>query len=232
MMDEIFGKIRPKELFSTRNGLLMHRNIELYFDAGVFIIIPDVPSLKTQQIREWLTGDIRNFKIRIIDSTFVHLDRPISGDSDLKWIDLNDRKLEFLSPHRPAARYLYFHYCLQILRRSWKAGAGEKAAVILSKEFGNAVWATPGRYVGRRMLRLFAETLGHEDVPLRGTFRGGNKYALMEALSSQIKDTPITNSDDTGLLEDEDDTNEEDDTNDDDTNDEDDINDQGYFSYL
>jgi hypothetical protein len=223
MMDEIFGKTRPEELFSSRNGLLIHRGIEEFFDAGIFVIIPDIPELKTQQIREWLTGDIRNFKIRMIDSTFDRLNRPITGDSQLKWNDLNDRKLEFLSSHRPAARYLYFHYCLQILRRSWKAGPGEKAAAILSNEFGNAVWATPGRYIGRRMLRLFADTLGYEhDVPLKGALlREGNQYALMDALSSQIKDTPMTDSENTGLpAEDEDDT-----------NDEDDINDEDYFSY-
>lgn len=35
-MDAIFGKTRPGELFSPRNGLLMCRKLERYFDAGKF----------------------------------------------------------------------------------------------------------------------------------------------------------------------------------------------------
>jgi Amidase len=35
---------------------------------------------------------------------------------------LDDRKLQFEGSVRPAARYLYVHYCLQVLRRAWKAG--------------------------------------------------------------------------------------------------------------
>jgi hypothetical protein len=35
MMDVIFGKIRPKELFSCRNGIIIHSAIERWFDSGV-----------------------------------------------------------------------------------------------------------------------------------------------------------------------------------------------------
>lgn len=73
------------------------------------------------------------------------------------------------------------------------------------------------------MLRLFADASGHEcNVPLKGAlFREGNQYALIDALSSQVKNRPMNYGELLAEDEDEDDTNFEDDTNDDD-----------YFSYL
>lgn len=43
MMDAIFGKKRPEELFSVRNGLLVARPVERSFDSGKLVIVPDLP---------------------------------------------------------------------------------------------------------------------------------------------------------------------------------------------
>lgn len=46
------------------------------------------------------------------------------------------RSSKFRSNFRPAARYLYFHYCLQILRKAWKEEPLEKTKITLENEIG------------------------------------------------------------------------------------------------
>ncbi|KAL2696906.1 hypothetical protein AAEP93_002201 [Penicillium crustosum] len=62
-MDAIFGKTRPGELFSPRNGLLMCRKLERYFDAGKFVIVPDVPNVQenalVSTVKSWLSREPR-----------------------------------------------------------------------------------------------------------------------------------------------------------------------------
>jgi hypothetical protein len=47
-MDAISGKKRPAELFLPQNGLLIYDGLEKYFDAGKFVIVPDVTQLFRQ----------------------------------------------------------------------------------------------------------------------------------------------------------------------------------------
>lgn len=42
-MDAIFRKKRPGELLSPLSGLLLSQRLRHYFDAGKFVIVPDVP---------------------------------------------------------------------------------------------------------------------------------------------------------------------------------------------
>ncbi|KAJ0417294.1 hypothetical protein BJY00DRAFT_316071 [Aspergillus carlsbadensis] len=80
--------------------------------------------------------------------------------------ELDGGKLEFRSNSRPEVRYLYFHYCCQVLRRAlgphheWRGlphphskGRGE---------VGGQFWGTPSRYLPRNMLLDLVEELGHE----------------------------------------------------------------------
>lgn len=160
-MDSIIGRGRP-ELFSSRNGLLMCSVVEEHFDAGVLVIVPDLPDRPSLEVlTKWLNVEIRNFKVRIIDQSWKHLDHGILYPGGLTWRELDNRPLKFKSAQRPAARYLYFHYCLQVLRRAWKAGPGQSAAFSLADELGKPIWATHGRYISRNMLTAFAEEVGH-----------------------------------------------------------------------
>ena len=46
------------------------------------------------------------------------LNKPIYALADQKWRDLDSKRVEFLAmtSFRPRARYVYFHYCIQVLR--------------------------------------------------------------------------------------------------------------------
>ncbi|KAF7529573.1 hypothetical protein PCG10_007131 [Penicillium crustosum] len=118
-MDAIFGKTRPGELFSPRNGLLMCRKLERYFDAGKFVIVPDVPNVQenvlVSTVKSWLSREPREYRVRIIDPDWEMNEQQISRWGELTYGQLEGRKLRFRSSFRPAARYLYFHYCVQML---------------------------------------------------------------------------------------------------------------------
>lgn len=166
-MDAIFGKTRPGELFSPRNGLLMCRKLERYFDAGKFVIVPDVPNVQenvlVSTVKSWLSREPREYRVRIIDPDWEMNEQQISRWGELTYGQLEGRKLRFRSSFRPAARYLYFHYCVQMLRMCWQhssQGKSSQAAAILRAEKGRPFWGTAGRYLPRNMLLALVEEMG------------------------------------------------------------------------
>ena len=103
------------------NGLLISSAIEDNFDKGVLVIVPDLPDRPPRnRLAAWLKSPTREYKLRIIDTSWELIDNPVHARG-LTWRQLDGRRLLFRSEHRPAARYLYFHYCIQVLRRAWKA---------------------------------------------------------------------------------------------------------------
>ncbi|PLB53872.1 hypothetical protein P170DRAFT_396820 [Aspergillus steynii IBT 23096] len=189
-MDAIFGKTSPPELFSAKNGLIMCSKIEKVFDSGAIVIVPDIPERPLRSaLQEWIQKETRDYKTKIIDPAGLKMEKDIIAIGGLKWKDLDGRKLQFKGDFRPAARYLYFHYCLQILRRAWRAGPGQHAAFTLQEELGKPVWATPGRYIPRNMLLAFVEELGHryyDSIIIGATRRRGRPGILMDAAAAQI----------------------------------------------
>ncbi|KAE8406467.1 hypothetical protein BDV37DRAFT_280748 [Aspergillus pseudonomiae] len=208
-MDVIFGKVRPAELFSSRNGLIMCSIIERYFDAGVMVIVPNIPERPTNSmLSNWIRQEIREYKFRIIDSSWDQLDRVINN-TGLTWRKLDNRVLQFRGSYRPAARYVYFHYCLQVLRRAWKVGPGQRAAFYLTDELGKPFWGTPGRYIAKHMLRALVEELGHEFEHLMGgatLMSRGDDDLLLSTAAAQVVQVDGSDDDDT----DDDDMDEED----------------------
>lgn len=196
-MDAIFGKICPPELFSSRNGLIMSALVEKFFDSGVIVIVPDIPDHPTKSVLcGWVNNEVREFKIRIIDTSWSKLDHLVAGTT--RWRDLDGKKLEFRGNYRPAARYLYFHYCVQILRRAWRAGPGQQAVFSLQDELGKPFWGTPGNYVARNMLNAFIQEVGHQadDLLIGARGSGGNDKVLVNIAATQIAEESVAEEDD------------------------------------
>ena len=113
-MDTIFGPDSSHELFSARNGLLLHTSIEEKFDRHLLVIVPDAPIPADGPILRW--------RLRILDQTVLDQTVPLKlgakgpGPSPIIYRDLDGELLEFRSATRPAARYLYFHYVVALLR--------------------------------------------------------------------------------------------------------------------
>ncbi|CAG7937422.1 unnamed protein product [Penicillium salamii] len=175
-MDAIFGKRKHPELFSPRNGILVSVFIEQHLDSGKLVIVPDLENRpKIADLVNWLKS-------------------PITRDLPLRYRDLDNRRLTFKSDFRPAARYLYFHYIIQLLRYSWQSESqgGEEAIRIMKGEHGKPFWGTPGRYLPKNMLLALVEELGHEYKPIldgASIGRSNDSQLLLEAGVRQIKHT-------------------------------------------
>lgn len=77
------------------------------------------------------------------------------------WAQLDGRELGFLSDHRPRARYLYYSYCVAMLRRAHHQGEHEH---IQKDHLGRKFWGTPGPYLRKAYLLAFVEEIGADDL--------------------------------------------------------------------
>ncbi|CAN9380064.1 unnamed protein product [Alternaria alternata] len=173
MMTAVFGSEAENELFSSHNGLLLPTEIENQFDSGMIAIVPDIKDLKSKtEVQAWVNSNPREYKFKIfLDDERLQLDWPATTDENNQWLSfrqIDGRKLKFPNgcKNRPRARYLYFHYCCQILRLAWRLGAKAGGSLpIFLKEQGIFAWGT-GKYMAHNMLRAFIDEVGHEFEPL------------------------------------------------------------------
>ncbi|KAL2859923.1 uncharacterized protein BJX67DRAFT_337862 [Aspergillus lucknowensis] len=192
-LDAIFGKKHPAELFSPKNGILVPDVIECWFDAGKLVIVPYLPDWAApMKLLSWVRGGVREYRCKIIDPSWENLDRRITMAHSMTWRELDGKRVEFRSNFRPAARYVYCHYCTQVLRRAWGHNQNGGALPIWSDEVGRPFWVTPGWYLPRNMLLAIVEELGHSHKELlRGTgCDKGDKNLLLEAVSTRIRRRP------------------------------------------
>jgi hypothetical protein len=193
VMDSVFGVMENPELFSPLNGMIVSQFVEDKFDKGFMAIVPRLPDYPTQpQIAAWNLSEPKEYKIRILDMQNPEAGEVVRPDLGLTWRDLDGTNVEFRSAFRPRARYLYFHYCIQILRRAWRAE--KKAAEQLKKEFGKGYWGTIGPYLPESMLRAFVEELGHGYKELlkggeddKATANEVDSCLVLAIASSQVK---------------------------------------------
>ena len=159
-MDAIFGRPDDKgsELFKVEMGILWSTESEKRFQAGHFVIVPDIPDQANQQlIEKWELSNPKEYKIRVLNPDHEKMTKKIL-DTQKRWADLDDQRVHFRTNFRPRARYLYFCYCEAMLRRSFACQHLNVSRAELRKRF----WGTPGRYMREGMLLGFVEELGHE----------------------------------------------------------------------
>lgn len=163
LMTDIFGaeENEKNELFSANNGMLIHGAAEERFDKGHFVIVPSTNDESAEEIEAWHKSTAKKYKIRVIDRDAKMMKKflPLPME-DKKWVDLDGRELQFLSSHRPRARYLYYHYCVQMLRRSYHQNEHEE---ILRDHLNKKFWGTPGPYLRKSYLLALVQEIGSED---------------------------------------------------------------------
>ena len=217
-MDAIFGPTDTPELFSPLNGLILSTAVEDIFDKGFLTIVPRLPDLPSrEQVALWNASKPKEYKIFIIDHNYSEMDLMIRPGSDQTWRDLDGTNVEFRSDFRPRARYAFFHYCVQILRKAWRE---QRTGETLKREFDKWYWGTPGRFLPKNMLLGLVEELGHEwenlmnkvmedEEDKKGARKenaaDGNNEILLAVISDQVKATAKGQNDE----DDEDDTSDE-----------------------
>ncbi|KUJ13680.1 uncharacterized protein LY89DRAFT_736685 [Mollisia scopiformis] len=214
-MDAIFGPMEHPELNSPRNGMLVSTVFENVWDEGFLAIVPaisDEPS--PEEVEAWEKSEPKEYKIRILNLEHKlagkEIEPTLSGDTK-KWRELHGEELTFRTEFRPRARYLYFHYCLQILRFSWwevNEKSNQLAGRAIRGEMNKKFWGTKGRYVPEYMIRAFIEEIGQdweveeEHGEETSEAQAETQDALLQAMVDQA--APIFEDDDDDEDEDED----------------------------
>jgi hypothetical protein len=110
-MNFLFGPADKNDIFvedygpvmSLRNGIIMHITVEAAFDKFRIAIVPVDPDM-----------DNGRFQVLVMDATLM----PQELYPDFKWRQLHRRELVFKGNHRPAKRFLYWHYITALQRAS------------------------------------------------------------------------------------------------------------------
>lgn len=197
MMTRIFGSTAKDDLFAPVNGIMIASAVESVFDKGFMAIVPRLPNdLSAAESSLWNNSSPKEYEIRILDYNSPHIDEePRQGTGT--WRELDGTHVEFLNDFRPRARYVYFQYCIQVLRLAWKQQQeGKQGQKSLVTQLGAGFGGTPGKYLPRNMLLAFVEELGHDYEPLlQGALddeppvMDENSEALLAAAANQVKST-------------------------------------------
>jgi hypothetical protein len=177
VMAMLFGDESIGELFDARNGLLLADFVEEAFDKSQLVIVP------AKEARLQPNGTIDRWIIRIIDDS---VRKVAVTDMNCELGDLDGRELRFKTEARPAARYLYFHYLLSILRarKHLSSPPGEQPIP----------WATPGKYMRERMVRALVAEAGHavfQDRNIANVIPDGAEPDIGErTLAAHLIETP------------------------------------------
>jgi hypothetical protein len=173
-MNAIFGEGSGDEMFSPKNGLIISQTIEDEMQKGTFVIVPNFADGQTtaEEISHWQQSDPQDYKIRLlVDLDSEKANEVIMAGYDTCWKDLHGRQVLFQSDERPRAKYLYFHYCSQILIRAFEE---KPRGGTMRREIGKHFWGTPGKYMRENMLRAFVEELGQGwEILLQGATEEG-----------------------------------------------------------
>ncbi|KAL6806995.1 hypothetical protein GGI42DRAFT_366729 [Trichoderma sp. SZMC 28013] len=145
----LFGLPGDKDghLMSDNNGIPMCERYEKAFKDARLVVVPDVQPDGNPRKDCW--------KVYCLDDPDTH--KPSN------WIpmgrELHGRSLQFRNDFRPSSRYLYFAFCMSILRRQRHQAPGWWRDYLIDGP-GKA-WETPGTYLCTSTLRRLARQVGH-----------------------------------------------------------------------
>ncbi|KAI4134399.1 MAG: hypothetical protein LQ347_001557 [Umbilicaria vellea] len=163
-IEYLFGE--PKDtgldiVWRNENALIIDKGLETAFDKGAFVLIPILT--RPDEPTRWKTVLLDNTRRNTVFSAGPHTFNDIDGV-----------ELEFKNNNRPGRRYLYYHYCVSILRAVRFQTPGWADAKV--KASTGQVWATWGPYLRKSLLLKLGEVLGDTKLPEEfveaGTFEG------------------------------------------------------------
>ena len=157
-MTAIFGEDATDELFSAKNGMLLSSRAEEKFDNGGIALVSRASNLaNAAEIKAWNEAPVKEYKIRTMRSTPDML-KKCDVQSSYTWMQLDNQPVTFKGSFRPRTRYLYYAYCVALLRQAYNGGTRLEA---LTDSLGQKYWGTVGPYLKKSMIRGFIETVGH-----------------------------------------------------------------------
>lgn len=176
-MDDIFGKGAHEELFSPKNGLLLHRNVKHALEKGFAMIVPDVDlepadpdfPLRDKQERDnrlkaWKRAKTKEYKFIVPDEKQPAVNEKFYSPKGepITIAELNGKRLEFLSNSRPRARYVWWTFFNAVLRRSWSQKLTEGNMQHKEVQKRTLYWGSDGSYIKKSQILGCIEEIGHD----------------------------------------------------------------------
>lgn len=174
LMKVIFGDVEQdmwignpekgrSELFRACNGILWSKQAEERFSSGHFTIVPDLDEDPTPaQSEAWQRSNPKEYRIRVLHPDAAEMKRLINLGSDVRWADLDNKRLQWRANFRPRARYLYWSYCETMLRQAYSSASNTDVTELRRQEVGKRYWGSAGSYMKKNMLMGFVEEMGHD----------------------------------------------------------------------
>ncbi|KAL8783509.1 MAG: hypothetical protein Q9195_009363 [Heterodermia aff. obscurata] len=144
VVDCLFGAGAGLRLYSADNCLFIHTEAEARFDSGCFVLIPAVP----------LENPIKSWRIRVTNDAARHHkigEKPL-GELDSAIVNWRN------SDERPAARFLYFHFVITLLRNKRDGTPGWEQ--YMQELPTGKPFASMGPYLRKSMLLALARAAG------------------------------------------------------------------------
>ena len=151
------------ELFRACNGILWSEQVEHRFSKGLFTIVPDLDEDPTPAEAEaWQQSKPKEYRVRVLQPNHKDMRAYVKPDGDMRYADLDNKRLQWRTDFRPRARYLYWSYCEMMLRDTYLSDSSTSQADSRRREVGKKYWGSGGPYIKRNMLLGFVEEMGHE----------------------------------------------------------------------
>lgn len=155
LVDYIFGVGTGSRLNTSDNCMMIHKDAERALNNGNFVLVPAKPN----------ESPLRTWTLKVSNTSAINSD---FGRKLLR--DYEGEHLVFKNDHRPAARFLYYHFVVTLLRNKRDRQPGwEKFYLDLPT---GKPFATPGRYMRQSMLMAMAKTAGNLDAEAEARLLG------------------------------------------------------------
>lgn len=126
-MTAIFGEDAIDELFSAKNGMLLSKRAKKNFNSGAIALVPRVSSLtNAAEIKAWNEAPVKEYKIRVMRSG-PEMNKKCDAQPSYTWMQLDNQPVTFKGSFRPRTRYLYYAYCVAVLRQAYNGQSRSEA---------------------------------------------------------------------------------------------------------
>ncbi|KAM0446030.1 hypothetical protein ACHAO4_009475 [Trichoderma viride] len=158
-------------LLGAKNGLPMHIRYAEALDNGRLVIIPDEVQDKEQERNQGHIGRWKVYNLYEADAQQRSQAIPLGSE-------LHGRSLQFRTDFRPDARYLFFVFCMNVLRRQRHEASGWWLAYLAGGPGRAWAAAASGSYLRPSSLRRLAQRVGYltEEEAAQFANETGNGY--------------------------------------------------------
>ena len=172
-MDQIFGRedLNRPELFEVENGTMLSIIAEEHLEAGRIVMVPFVSDeASKEEIDAWDQSERKIYKIRVVDTKDQEMKMytPFIKEGNRKETYnefLEGKEIQFSSDHKPRARYLYWQYCIFMLKHS--SHKDLKKGDTIKKELRKRYWGTKGAFMEKKCSLHSWKKWGMNRLPFR-----------------------------------------------------------------